>query len=409
VHTQGLAPGEREWLEARALDKGFKEKLKQFKKHAHGTLVTGILLKEGQGIDVLPVRGIGIDVPTIVIESDSEAVTPVLKNSEAEFRRQVRLSEERIIRKMKKMLSWIHHHQIRIVNGSYGVSEKQILLRFAEWHKEITGLELDEERLKEIVDAYFESLYKRAAAIIDQYPQTLFVFSAGNSAQNNDERHHFPSRIRRPNLISVAATHGDNLAGFSNWGATNVDLAAPGVAIPSVVPSAYRKEGLPEYTPASGTSMAAPAVSNLAARCLQLNPKLKASQLKELLLSTGRALAALAGKTASGHIVDELVALKACGLTTQKNFSAALAAARAPLVAPEKDTTPDTSATQVTPQVLRALQEEDLDAPESATPKESSSPAADPATGTPDKSAPPAAAPSAALPSAPAATTAPAP
>ncbi|MCG2721316.1 MAG: S8 family serine peptidase [Thermodesulfovibrionales bacterium] len=65
----------------------------------------------------------------------------------------------------------------------------------------------------------------------------LFIAAAGNEAQNNDFAPFYPSGFTLDNIISVAASDSmDNLAYFSNYGATSVDLAAPGVGIYSTVP-----------------------------------------------------------------------------------------------------------------------------------------------------------------------------
>lgn len=67
--------------------------------------------------------------------------------------------------------------------------------------------------------------------------ETLFVISAGNDGQDNDAVPHFPcnhnplaeGKSTVDNVICVAATNqADDLAGFSDWGATSVDLGAPG-------------------------------------------------------------------------------------------------------------------------------------------------------------------------------------
>jgi subtilisin family serine protease len=67
----------------------------------------------------------------------------------------------------------------------------------------------------------------------------VFVAAAGNSARNNDSSSHtYPSDYNLDNIISVAATdQNDALASFSNYGATSVDVGAPGVNIYSTVPS----------------------------------------------------------------------------------------------------------------------------------------------------------------------------
>jgi len=65
----------------------------------------------------------------------------------------------------------------------------------------------------------------------------VFVAAAGNYGLNNDAAPFYPASYNLPNIISVAATdQNDNLAGFSNYGLTSVDLAAPGVNILSTLP-----------------------------------------------------------------------------------------------------------------------------------------------------------------------------
>ncbi|WP_074368944.1 S8 family serine peptidase, partial [Methanoculleus chikugoensis] len=65
----------------------------------------------------------------------------------------------------------------------------------------------------------------------------VVVCAAGNDGTNNDVTPHYPANYNCANIIAVAATdHNDNLASFSNYGATTVDVAAPGDGIYSTVP-----------------------------------------------------------------------------------------------------------------------------------------------------------------------------
>jgi subtilisin family serine protease len=65
----------------------------------------------------------------------------------------------------------------------------------------------------------------------------LFVAAAGNSSSDNDTNPFYPASYDLPNIISVVATdHNDNLAWFSNFGATSVDVGAPGRNILSSIP-----------------------------------------------------------------------------------------------------------------------------------------------------------------------------
>jgi subtilisin family serine protease len=75
-------------------------------------------------------------------------------------------------------------------------------------------------------------------AVFQKYPNTLFVLAAGNDGSNNDQVPASPCNSPLPNVICVAATDSrDTLANFSNFGANNVDIAAPGVSIMSTMPS----------------------------------------------------------------------------------------------------------------------------------------------------------------------------
>lgn len=326
-YQQGLSAEESNWLERKKLEPEFQAQLKKFKRHVHGTIVAGIALKEGTGLSVFPVRGLGVDVPTLVVEEETEATAPLMKNSESAFYQRLKLSEQRVIRKMGRMLDFIALHKIPIVNASYGITEASVSARLAETYKETTGLSLDPLKLKEIVNDYFTHLYAAAGALIDRHPRTLFVFSAGNSGIDNDVHPHFPSKIRRDNVLTVAASNGTLLAPFSNWGKLSVDIAAPGVAVTALLPSVYTRETGLANIPASGTSMAAPFVANVAARCLQLNPNLTGAEIKHIILETGDALPALTLKLVSGKRIGPERALRAAELSVTMPLNLATQAA----------------------------------------------------------------------------------
>jgi thermitase len=109
----------------------------------------------------------------------------------------------------------------------------------------------------------------------------LFVAAAGNDSANNDSTETYPANAALPCVISVAATtSSDQKAGFSNFGASSVDLGAPGDAIFSSLPGN-------KYQNLSGTSMATPLVSGLAAILKAADPSITAEESKAVLMHTG--------------------------------------------------------------------------------------------------------------------------
>lgn len=107
----------------------------------------------------------------------------------------------------------------------------------------------------------------------------LFIAAAGNSANNNDKNPSYPANYNVSNVISVAAlTENGTLAGFSNFGKKTVDIAAPGVNVFST----YNTGG---YASLSGTSMATPHISGLAAITWARYPRSSYKSIKRRLYS----------------------------------------------------------------------------------------------------------------------------
>ena len=119
----------------------------------------------------------------------------------------------------------------------------------------------------------------------------LIVNAAGNEALNLDENQVFPNdqdpqnpQEIAENFLTVGALnfkYGSGLiAGFSNYGRTNVDVFAPGTKIWSTTPN----NG---YEYLQGTSMAAPAVAGIAAVIRSYYPKLTDDQVKRVIMESG--------------------------------------------------------------------------------------------------------------------------
>ncbi len=123
----------------------------------------------------------------------------------------------------------------------------------------------------------------------------LFVASAGNESNDNDgEFKAIPASYASSNIISVAATNNlDELASFSNYGATTVDLAAPGVGILSTTPGN-------RYQSFNGTSMAAPHVAGALALAWACHPDKTSTEIQDALFGSVDALDSLDGAVATG-------------------------------------------------------------------------------------------------------------
>lgn len=108
----------------------------------------------------------------------------------------------------------------------------------------------------------------------------LNVVAAGNDFNNNDINPAYPSSYNSPSILAVAASDSnDGKPSFSNYGATTVDVAAPGFAILSTVLGN-------NYGVKSGTSMAAPHTAGAAALLAAADPTLSAASLKATLMNT---------------------------------------------------------------------------------------------------------------------------
>ena len=123
----------------------------------------------------------------------------------------------------------------------------------------------------------------------------IIVAAAGNERRNNDVIPLYPASYTQNNVISVAATtNRDGLAGYSNYGAKSVDLAAPGDAILSTWHSSDQA-----YQTTSGTSMSSPIVAGAVALMRAHFPNATGPELVSRLLATTDPLPGLRGRCVS--------------------------------------------------------------------------------------------------------------
>lgn len=159
-----------------------------------------------------------------------------------------------------------------------------------------------------IINMSFGKSYSPGKSVVDaaaNYAQSkgvLLVHAAGNDGEDTDVEPSFPSpfledKTRLPNWIEVGASSWKGLAElsatFSNYGKTRVDLFAPGVDVLSTIPGGGTKRE-------SGTSMAAPVVSGVAALLMSYFPSLTAVDIKDILMQSARAINATVAKPGDG-------------------------------------------------------------------------------------------------------------
>ena len=145
-------------------------------------------------------------------------------------------------------------------------------------------------------------------AQIIQNSKTLFVVACGNGTAagigfNTDRYPVYPASYPYDNVISVAnLLFNGTLSKDSNFGPVSVDIAAPGCYILSTIPD----NG---YGFMSGTSMAAPMVTGVAAMLYSYQPDLSLLQVKQILLDSSRKLDGLNGWLVSNGMLDAYAAL----------------------------------------------------------------------------------------------------
>lgn len=147
----------------------------------------------------------------------------------------------------------------------------------------------------DIINMSFGKAYSPQKEIVDaavKYAEekgVLLVHAAGNDGKNIDEERNFPtkrflnSKDKADNWLEIGASSWGAgtkfVADFSNYGRKTVDVFAPGVDIYSTVPD----NG---YESLSGTSMAAPVTSGVAALIMAYYPELSAEEVRKVILKS---------------------------------------------------------------------------------------------------------------------------
>lgn len=181
---------------------------------------------------------------------------------------------ERAVAAYAADIAFMKRVEARVVNMSWEEGTDEI-----ERALELCGTASDATARKALAGDYHQLMLDGFVKAVGSAPDILFVAAAGNSANDPTFNKMFPSGVVLPNLVTVGAVDksGDEAA-FTSYGPT-VALHANGYQVESFVPGGTRLAF-------SGTSMAAPQVTNLAAKMLAVKPSLKPAEVIEIMRGT---------------------------------------------------------------------------------------------------------------------------
>jgi len=139
----------------------------------------------------------------------------------------------------------------------------------------------------------------------DQAREILFVTAAGNYHLNNDDIPMYPGNIDFPNVITVAASDRNNqLTEWAQYGATSVDLSAPGLDLLTTIAGS-------DYDKVNGSSFSTAVVSGVAAlvKSYDISQSLSASDLKAVLQASVSPVEGQNARSKTSGVVNARAAL----------------------------------------------------------------------------------------------------
>jgi len=305
------------WYNGKKADEKFVAELSKFGNFVHGTHVSGISSMDAANAKVIGMKLIPTAPPgSRVMRADNPLQGEMM----------LKMMLMMVAQNQGKMLTSVGKYaqavKSEIANGSFGTSVAAVKPVVANLYKQMVGTDPTEAQLLENSKYLVEQVLASSKAFVTSSPETLFVFAAGNDGTNNDEQAVSPANIKEANVITVAASFDvTSLAVFSNYGANNVEVAAPGVLIKASIPG-------DEYLEMSGTSMAAPFVTNVAGLVKDANPSLKAADIKKILMDTVDVKDFLKGKVKTSGIVNRDRAVAAAKASVRSSLEDAIAEAK---------------------------------------------------------------------------------
>lgn len=275
---------ELQWMNEKMKDPKFLKDLQVYGNFMHGTHVAGIAAYQNKNAEVLGIKLIPTEIKLPIPGGKSffEQVPSDATEELAKFLLKqglAKLAKEQM-NMLKTISSYSDGQKADVANGSFGTGYAQASMIVETIFQAMLRREPTEDELREFSIHFLSTLISEGQHMVSAAPNTLFVFAAGNDASNNDQLPSSPANIRALNSVTVAASNGTGkIASFSNFGENTVDLVAPGVAVLSSVPGN-------NYLRVSGTSQAAPYVSNIAGLIKDTNPNLSSNEIKTILMKT---------------------------------------------------------------------------------------------------------------------------
>jgi cell wall-associated protease len=313
------------WIEAKEKDAAFIANLETFANFVHGSHVAGIASKNSPDAELMILKIMATKKPAAT--SGTPKTPPPACTSTHISDKVIKEGLKLLASEQgKAMVPWgqyVNKEKARLANCSFGVSTTAATSIIEPILAMVMKCTPSAAVVQQYASYFVQQVIESQKVLVTSAPNTLFIIAAGNDGMNNDVLPSSPSNIKMDNTLAVAATLDyEKLANFSNYGATMVDVAAPGVGISSSIPGDM-------HLTVSGTSQATPYVVNTAGQMLDQNSKLTNSEVKQILMGTVDLKDFLTGKVASGGIVNPNRAIMAAKLSLSMSVTDAVAQARA--------------------------------------------------------------------------------